>query len=63
MGPAEYVRRLRVHFACSELLRKNARLIDLAAEAGFADQSHFTRSFKLVTGMTPCAFRRQVGNY
>ena len=60
MGPAEYVRRLRIHFACSELMGRNVKLIDLAAEAGFADQSHFTRSFKLITGMTPCAFRRRV---
>jgi AraC family transcriptional regulator len=53
----EYVHRLRVHFACGELKSDEARLAEVALAAGFADQSHFTRVFKQVTGMTPGAFR------
>jgi AraC family transcriptional regulator len=53
----EYVHRLRVHFACGELRSDEARLAEVALAAGFADQSHFTRVFKQVTGMTPGAFR------
>ncbi|HWP42755.1 MAG TPA: AraC family transcriptional regulator [Blastocatellia bacterium] len=53
----EYVNQLRVHFACGELLKPEAELAQLALEAGFADQSHFTRVFKQVTGTTPGAFR------
>jgi len=29
-------------------------------EAGFADQSHFTRTFKLVTGLTPKRYRETI---
>ncbi|CAM3179830.1 AraC family transcriptional regulator [Paracoccus nototheniae] len=33
-------------------------LSDIAARAGFADQSHLTRSFRQITGTTPAAWRR-----
>jgi AraC family transcriptional regulator len=53
----EYVHRLRVRYASEELGRPGARLADVAAATGFADQSHMTRVFKRVTGVTPGAFR------
>jgi AraC family transcriptional regulator len=54
----EFVRNCRVEFAASRLTRRTDCLADLAVEAGFADQSHFTRVFKRATGLTPAAFRR-----
>ncbi|HET9528888.1 MAG TPA: helix-turn-helix transcriptional regulator [Blastocatellia bacterium] len=53
----DYIHRLRVRFACAELSRSDAQPAEVALAAGFADQSHFTRVFKQVTGMTPGAFR------
>jgi AraC family transcriptional regulator len=53
----ELVRELRVDFARRRLL-DGMPLRAVAAEAGFADQSHMTRSFRRVTGVTPAAFRR-----
>jgi AraC family transcriptional regulator len=53
----EYVNQLCVQFACRKLADPEARLTDVALAAGFADQSHFTRVFKQVTGMTPGVFR------
>jgi AraC-like DNA-binding protein len=38
-------------------LQPGMPLSDVALAAGFADQSHLTRIFKRVTGMTPGAFR------
>jgi len=33
-------------------------LATIALEAGFADQSHFTRTFRRATGFTPREYRR-----
>lgn len=51
------VRDLRVAFA-KERIRSGCALAAIATEAGFADQSHFTRTFRLATGMTPAEYRR-----
>ena len=53
----EYVRRLRFEFACQQILSTERRLCEVAYDAGFADQSHFTRSFKRYAGLTPSVFR------
>jgi AraC family transcriptional regulator len=54
----EYVRKLRVDFAARQLLASDEPLAAIAFAAGFSDQSHFTRTFKRQTGMTPAMFRR-----
>jgi len=53
----EYVKSLKVKFACQKLFDSQTELASVALAAGFADQSHFTRVFKQMTGMTPGAFR------
>jgi AraC family transcriptional regulator len=53
----EYVRRLRIEFACREIVRSDAPLVDIAAAAGFYDQSHFSRTFKRHVGLTPAQYR------
>jgi len=57
-GVGEYVRRLRIRKACEQMLRPAATLADISFGLGFADQSHFTRAFRRITGMSPSAFRR-----
>src|SRR2546430_8914454 len=54
---AEEQRRLRIDFACRRLLDVEASLADIALEAGFADQPHFSRTFKAQMGMTPAQYR------
>jgi len=56
----EYVRRVRLDWAAAQLAATETPLAVLAAEAGFADQSHFTRSFKRHAGLTPARYRRAV---
>lgn len=42
-----------------ELLRSSPlSLAEIALACGFADQSHFTRAFARLVGMTPGAWRR-----
>lgn len=56
----EYVRSRRVEFACSALAEKDRHLAEIALDAGFSDQSHFTRIFRKITGITPGAFRESL---
>jgi AraC family transcriptional regulator len=56
----EYLRRLRLDWAASQLAATETPLALLAAEAGFADQSHFTRAFKRHAGLTPARYRSMV---
>lgn len=49
----EYVRRRRVRYARQLLAYRELQLAEIAQRAGFADQSHFTRIYKRLTGRTP----------
>lgn len=56
----DFVNRLRIAAACQRLSDPAVRIADVAADCGFVDQSHLTRVFKNVTGMTPGVFRSVV---
>ena len=53
----DYVRQLRIEYACSELAASNAPLGEIALAAGFADQSHFSKMFKRHVGLSPATYR------
>jgi AraC family transcriptional regulator len=53
----DYVRKLRIEYACHELATSNKPIVDIALAAGFCDQSHFTRSFKRAIGAAPSQYR------
>jgi AraC family transcriptional regulator len=57
----EYVLQRRLDFACHEMLNSRASLSEIALAAGFFDQSHFTRTFKVQTGMSPNQYRVTLG--
>ena len=54
---AEFIRGRRVEWAAEQLRAGGHSLTELSLMAGFADQAHFTRAFKRVTGYTPGAYR------
>jgi len=53
--------RLRVRRALEQLAGGQRDLARLAAETGFADQAHLTRSVRRETGSTPAALRTLLG--
>ena len=56
-GIGDYMRQLRVSYASRELATSGSSLVEIGNASGFADQSHFSRTFKQFTGMTPARYR------
>jgi AraC-like DNA-binding protein len=57
MPPHEWLLQVRVEEA-KRLLLSGQAIADIATSLGFADQSHLTRRFKSVTGMSPGQYMR-----
>jgi AraC-like DNA-binding protein len=55
-SPYRYLLMRRLDLA-RELIHERRALVDVAGEAGFADQAHFTRTFKSAFGLTPARYR------
>ena len=53
----DMVRDLRLSWAAEQLTETERELADVAVEAGFCDQSHFSRAFRRRFGMPPGRFR------
>jgi AraC family transcriptional regulator len=58
--PGEYQQHLQIRAACDLLRKPDWPLAEIAAECGFADQSHFTRAFRRMAATTPLRFRQAV---
>lgn len=54
----DYLRRLRLQWAATEITRTNRPLGEIATAAGFYDQSHFTNCFRRYLGQTPASLRK-----
>ena len=59
MSVGDYRRALRIRQACRALADPAQPIALIAAEAGFADQSHFARVFKRMVGETPRDYRHK----
>ncbi len=57
VGPAQFARELKARAAWLQIARTRAPLAAIAADTGFADQAHMTRSVKTLTGAPPGAWR------
>jgi AraC family transcriptional regulator len=58
---AEYLRRIRVNAAAAFLATTDLPISQVAADSGFADQSHLTRWFGRYLGTTPALYREARG--
>jgi AraC-like DNA-binding protein len=54
----EFARRCRLELAANALRRSERSIGEVALDAGFCDQSHFTNAFRRVFGVTPGEHRR-----
>ncbi len=59
MSPTDFILSLRVQHAQRLLTQTSRSLAEIASEVGFFDQSHFTKRFRRVTGITPRGYRNQ----
>ena len=55
-SPYRYLLMRRLEFARDRIHRERP-LVEVACDAGFADQAHFTRVFKSAFGLTPTRYR------
>ncbi|MEZ5345516.1 MAG: AraC family transcriptional regulator [Pyrinomonadaceae bacterium] len=54
----EYVRTLRVEFAKKQMSATRKSLCEIALISGFSDQSHLSKTFKNLCGLTPNEYRK-----
>jgi len=59
-SPMTYVSARRIEHAKILITSTSERLSDIALTCGFADQSHLTRSFGRMVGMSPGLWRRNI---
>lgn len=56
----EYARQLKIEKSISLLANRKQTLASIAYECGFADQSHFCRCFRQLTGTSPLNYRKLI---
>jgi AraC family transcriptional regulator len=54
----QMIRQLRVQYASEQLISSERPLAEIALQAGFSDQSHFSNMFRRLVGVSPTQFRR-----
>jgi len=59
VAPHRWLTEKRIENSKALMMHANTSLIEVALMSGFADQSHFTRIFSKVVGLSPGAWRRQ----
>jgi len=58
--PHQYILKRRMEKAMSILSHTDFTVADVASQLGFHDQSHFTKLFKIATGLSPTYYRKDI---
>lgn len=61
--PARFRSEIKAQRALASLMNSDLSLAAVAADCGYADQSHFTRAIVQLTGRTPGFWRRQSNSF
>jgi len=56
--PTEFLFRIRIERAKTQLRRTNFRVIDIAYDCGYGSSQYFANAFKQTVGMTPTEYRK-----
>lgn len=59
MSPTDYILSRRIQEAQKRLTETSESIAEIGIRVGFVDQSHFTKRFRKVTGMTPPEYRKR----
>jgi transcriptional regulator GlxA family with amidase domain len=59
MTPHAYLTQIRISKS-QQLLKHGAPISQIALDVGFADQAHFTKRFKQLTGTTPAHYAKSI---
>ena len=59
MPPYTYLENVRIRYT-QRLIKAGKPLAEVAAEVGFSSQSHMTRQFKKIIGVTPGQYAQHV---
>ena len=62
LAPHEYLITCRIEHARQLLISEDGPIHEIAARCGFADQSHLTRHFRRLLGVTPGTLRKEQRN-
>lgn len=57
--PREYIKQIRLHLVCQELIKTRKSISEIALDCGFYDHSFMTSVFKSSLAMTPSQFRKK----
>ncbi|NLL30155.1 MAG: helix-turn-helix transcriptional regulator [Clostridiales bacterium] len=55
----QYLRKIKIERAKTLLLTSDKTILEISILLGFHDQSHFTRTFKKIAGMSPTEYRNK----
>ena len=56
--PTQFVNELKLNYAANQIRFSNKKIIDVAFDSGFENQSNFHRQFKQMFNFTPSEFRK-----
>jgi AraC-like DNA-binding protein len=56
----QFIQKVRMDAAVRRLRETNDSIAKIALDCGYAEQSSFTRQFKLTVGLSPARYRRML---
>ncbi|MEM1397910.1 MAG: AraC family transcriptional regulator, partial [Pseudomonadota bacterium] len=62
LSTGQWLLKQRLDLAKAQLIETDKAIVEVAMDAGYSDQSAFSRQFLKTTGLTPTSFRQAYRN-